>query len=81
MTTTRPYRKALSVEEALRRLTDAASTQLDEQLVESFVRGMEEDADAPLPGADVARGAVAARCPRRLRPDGCLRGAQARSGG
>ena len=52
MTTTRPYRKALSVEEALRRLTDAASSQLDEQLVVSFVRGMEEAPDAPLPGSD-----------------------------
>jgi diguanylate cyclase (GGDEF)-like protein/putative nucleotidyltransferase with HDIG domain len=52
MTTTRPYRKALSVEEALRRLTDAASSQLDERMVVTFVRGMEEAADAPLPGAE-----------------------------
>ena len=52
MTTTRPYRKALSVEEALRRLTDAASTQLDERMVVTFVRGMEEAPDAPLPGVD-----------------------------
>ena len=56
MTTTRPYRKALSAEEALRRLTDAASTQLDEQLVVAFVRGMEEAPDAPLPGADAGSG-------------------------
>jgi HD-GYP domain-containing protein (c-di-GMP phosphodiesterase class II) len=55
MTTTRPYRKALSVEEALRRLTDGASSQLDEQLVVSFVRGMEEASDAPLPGADAGQ--------------------------
>jgi diguanylate cyclase (GGDEF)-like protein/putative nucleotidyltransferase with HDIG domain len=52
MTTTRPYRKALTVEEALRRLTDAASSQLDEDLVVTFVRGMEEASDAPLPGAE-----------------------------
>ena len=50
MTTTRPYRKALSVEEALRRLTDAAGSQLDPQLVTAFVTGMEQAADAPLPG-------------------------------
>jgi diguanylate cyclase (GGDEF)-like protein len=53
MTTTRPYRKALSVREALTRLGDAAGTQLDESLVEEFIRGIETDADAPLPGADV----------------------------
>ena len=52
MTTTRPYRKALSVEEALRRLEDAAGTQLDEALVGSFVDGIRNDADAPLPGVD-----------------------------
>ncbi len=52
MTTTRPYRKALSVQEALRRLEDAAGTQLDERLVRSFVDGIEHDTDAPLPGAD-----------------------------
>jgi diguanylate cyclase (GGDEF)-like protein/putative nucleotidyltransferase with HDIG domain len=56
MTTTRPYRKGLSVEEALRRLTDAASSQLDEHMVLTFVRGMEEAADAPLPGADAGSG-------------------------
>jgi HD-GYP domain-containing protein (c-di-GMP phosphodiesterase class II) len=50
MTTTRPYRKALTVEEALRRLGDAAGTQLDEQLVRTFIRAMEHAADAPLPG-------------------------------
>jgi diguanylate cyclase (GGDEF)-like protein len=52
MTTTRPYRKALPIEEALRRLEDAAGTQLDERLVVTFVRGIQEEADAPLPGAD-----------------------------
>jgi diguanylate cyclase (GGDEF)-like protein len=50
MTTTRPYRKALSVEEALRRLEDAAGTQLDESLVKLFVDGLRTDADAPMPG-------------------------------
>ena len=50
MTTTRPYRKALDVKEALRRLEDAAGTQLDERLVVSFVGGIEAEADAPLPG-------------------------------
>jgi diguanylate cyclase (GGDEF)-like protein len=50
MTTTRPYRKALDVKEALRRLEDAAGTQLEERLVVSFVTGLEVDADAPLPG-------------------------------
>ena len=52
MTTTRPYRKALSVEEALRRLSEAAGSQLDEHLVTAFVRGISTAADAPLP--DVA---------------------------
>ena len=53
MTTTRPYRKALDVREALRRLGDAAGTQLDERLVAVFIEGIETAADAPLPGADV----------------------------
>jgi diguanylate cyclase (GGDEF)-like protein len=53
MTTTRPYRKALSLSEALRRLEDAAGTQLDERLVELFVKGIETIDGAPLPGADV----------------------------
>jgi diguanylate cyclase (GGDEF)-like protein len=49
MTTTRPYRKALTVEEALRRLGDAAGSQLDERLVTSFIDGIEHAEDAPLP--------------------------------
>lgn len=53
MTTTRPYRKALSIEEALRRLGDAAGTQLDERLVAAFIAGIEQDPDAPLPVMDV----------------------------
>jgi diguanylate cyclase (GGDEF)-like protein len=50
MTTSRPYRKALSVEEALRRLGDAAGSQLDERLVTAFVAGIESHPGAPLPG-------------------------------
>jgi HD-GYP domain-containing protein (c-di-GMP phosphodiesterase class II) len=55
MTTTRPYRKALEVREALLRLEDAAGTQLDEQLVVAFVHGIENFAGAPLPGMDAPR--------------------------
>ena len=55
MTTTRPYRKALDVREALRRLEDAAGTQLDATLVASFVDGIENDPAAPLPGSDAGR--------------------------
>ena len=50
MTTTRPYRKALPVEEALTRLEDAAGSQLDERLVVAFVGGIRTAADPPLPG-------------------------------
>jgi diguanylate cyclase (GGDEF)-like protein len=50
MTTSRPYRKAMSIQEALRRLEDAAGTQLEARLVELFVRGIETIPDAPLPG-------------------------------
>lgn len=52
MTTTRPYRKALSLEEALKRLGDAAGTQLEERLVAAFIEGIETAPDAPLPGVD-----------------------------
>jgi HD-GYP domain-containing protein (c-di-GMP phosphodiesterase class II) len=54
MTTTRPYRKALDIREALTRLEDAAGTQLDERLVFEFVTGLETDAEAPLPGMQPA---------------------------
>jgi diguanylate cyclase (GGDEF)-like protein len=47
MTTTRPYRKALAAEEALRRLEDAAGSQLEERLALAFVEGMRTAADAP----------------------------------
>jgi diguanylate cyclase (GGDEF)-like protein len=57
MTTTRPYRKALDVREALTRLEDAAGTQLDETLVRAFVDGIETAADPPLPG-DARRSAL-----------------------
>ena len=50
MTTTRPYRKALDVREALVRLADAAGTQLEERLVTAFIDGIEHDANPPLPG-------------------------------
>ncbi|HEX5823422.1 MAG TPA: HD domain-containing phosphohydrolase, partial [Candidatus Limnocylindrales bacterium] len=52
MTTTRPYRKALGIREALTRLEDAAGSQLDEQLVRLFVEGIETAPDAPLPGME-----------------------------
>ncbi len=52
MTTTRPYRKALSVDEAIRRLEEAAGSQLDERLVLAFVNGLRSAADPPLPGQD-----------------------------
>ncbi len=55
MTTTRPYRRALPVEEALKRLGDAAGTQLEEPLVVSFIEGLETDADAPMPGEESPR--------------------------
>ena len=52
MTTTRPYRKALSIDEALTRLEDAAGSQLDERLVIAFVTGIRTVATVPLPGDD-----------------------------
>jgi len=50
MTTSRPYRKAMSTEIALDELRSVAGTQLDADLVDAFVTGMERDQDAPLPG-------------------------------
>jgi diguanylate cyclase (GGDEF)-like protein len=55
MTTTRPYRKALSLTEALKRLGDAAGTQLQEDLVTAFIAGIETAADAPMPGQESPR--------------------------
>jgi diguanylate cyclase (GGDEF)-like protein len=54
MTTTRPYRKAMPIEDALKRLEDASGSQLDARLVEVFVSGMRTVEDAPLPAT--ARG-------------------------
>jgi diguanylate cyclase (GGDEF)-like protein/putative nucleotidyltransferase with HDIG domain len=64
MTTTRPYRKALPVVEALRRLREAAGTQLDPRLVGVFVGAIEADGgDDPtawiLGGLRVTRSRVA----------------------
>ena len=55
MTTTRPYRKALSVSEALKRLGDAAGTQLDERLVNLFIKAMDSVGDAPRPEDETSR--------------------------
>jgi HD-GYP domain-containing protein (c-di-GMP phosphodiesterase class II) len=38
MTTERPYRQALPVEEAVRRLRDGAGTQFDPDVVEAFLQ-------------------------------------------
>jgi diguanylate cyclase (GGDEF)-like protein len=54
MTTTRPYRKALGVAEAMRRLGDGAGSQLDSALVTAFIQGMETAPDAPIPGSEPA---------------------------
>jgi diguanylate cyclase (GGDEF)-like protein len=54
MVTTRPYRKALAVDEALRRLLDAAGTQLDPTLVEHFVAALQRLPDGTLPADEVA---------------------------
>jgi diguanylate cyclase (GGDEF)-like protein len=64
MTTTRPYRKAMPIEDALRRLEDASGTQLDAHLVEAFVSAMRTADNAPLPGQP-RRGQ---RVPTILRP-------------
>ena len=56
ITTTRPYRKSVATEEALKRLEDAAGTQLDPALVEAFVQGLRNDIDAPLPMAPTQLG-------------------------
>ncbi|MGH3065751.1 MAG: HD domain-containing phosphohydrolase [Gaiellaceae bacterium] len=41
MTTDRPYRKALGVEEARRRLVEASGSQFDPQIVDAFLRVLE----------------------------------------
>ncbi len=60
MTTTRPYRKALEVREALSRLEEAAGSQMDEQLVALFVagvrdRGVANLGEPDLPASDLWR--------------------------
>jgi diguanylate cyclase (GGDEF)-like protein len=55
MTTTRPYRKAMDVREALTRLEDAAGSQLEERLVRAFVAGIETHANPPLPESEGSR--------------------------
>jgi len=56
MTTTRPYRKSLDLDEALRRLEAAAGSQLEARLVTTFVDGIRTDADAPQPGNEAMAG-------------------------
>ena len=55
MTTTRPYRKALDVREALRRLADAAGTPAGRAPSSRSSSGLETAADAPMPGDDAGR--------------------------
>jgi diguanylate cyclase (GGDEF)-like protein len=55
MTTTRPYRKAVGVREALVRIEDAAGTELDERLVRAFVTGIASAPNPPLPEAEGGR--------------------------
>ncbi len=62
ITTTRPYRKGLSVVEALRRLEDAAGSQLEERLVRAFIDGMASATNPPLPETE---GGTALWTPRR----------------
>jgi diguanylate cyclase (GGDEF)-like protein len=57
MTTSRPYRKAMPIERALAELRSVAGTQLDADLVDAFVTGMESDPEAPLLGATGIAGA------------------------
>lgn len=49
MTTTRPYRRALSPATGLQRLAEAAGSQLDPRLVDVFILAMESQAEAPVP--------------------------------
>jgi diguanylate cyclase (GGDEF)-like protein len=58
MTTTRPYRKALGVQESLARLEDSAGSQLDEALVRAFVDGIRTAEDPPLPGMETWRARI-----------------------
>jgi HD-GYP domain-containing protein (c-di-GMP phosphodiesterase class II) len=42
MTTDRPYRKALGVEEARRRLTEGSGSQFDPQIVDALLRVLDD---------------------------------------
>ena len=64
MTTSRPYRKALPIERALAELRSVAGTQLDADLVDAFVTGMEGDPDAPILGASGLAAATSKPAPR-----------------
>jgi HD-GYP domain-containing protein (c-di-GMP phosphodiesterase class II) len=56
MTTTRPYRKALSPDEALARVAQAAGSQLDPELAMAFVTAMRRpQVEGARPGLDAAR--------------------------
>lgn len=55
MTSNRPYRAALSLDESFERLRQAAGVQLDPALVEAFLEGLRSAPDAPLPGSDRLR--------------------------
>jgi HD-GYP domain-containing protein (c-di-GMP phosphodiesterase class II) len=48
MTSDRPYRKRLSQAEAVRRLREAAETQFDPRIVETFARLWESGAVLPV---------------------------------
>jgi HD-GYP domain-containing protein (c-di-GMP phosphodiesterase class II) len=45
MTTDRPYRRRLPVEEARRRLADGAGTQFDPDVVSAFLRVIDANTD------------------------------------
>ena len=64
MTTSRPYRKAMPLERALAELRSVAGTQLDAELVDAFVTGMEQDEDAPRQGASGVPGLLWKPTPR-----------------
>ena len=49
MTTTRPYRRALTAQVALQRLSAAAGSQLDPRMVDVFILAMESQAEPPIP--------------------------------
>ena len=58
MTTSRPYRKGVPVDEGLTRLEDSVGTQLDEELVRAFVLGIRTAEDPPLPDMDARRALI-----------------------